>query len=91
MSIIEPKRSLVHNHGPFAGRGRNCPERLINGQIVGMCVLDEMHALTSEGPPEPTGTAYMVIPVRRTAGDVPPRAKVEPIEDLPLRWEGDDS
>ena len=30
--------SLVHNHGPEDGPGLGCPERRINGRLVGRCI-----------------------------------------------------
>lgn len=30
---------LVHNHGPEEGRGLDCPERMVDGLLLGACML----------------------------------------------------
>ena len=29
---------LVHNHGPSQGRGLDCPEKVIDGRLIGACI-----------------------------------------------------
>ena len=49
---------LVHNHGPTSGRGLDCPERVVDGRLRGVC-MDEPVA---DGSPERPWQTWDAVP-----------------------------
>lgn len=49
--------TVVHNHGPAEGRGLDCPEHLVDGQLRGVCIADRDHlrAVAEAATPGPWG------------------------------------
>jgi len=65
--MTDHKTENVHNHGPAEGRGLDCPERVVEGQLRGAC-------LTPRSTEKDAGRVYLVnaFPNLRTGEDPRP-------------------